>query len=112
MSLSNFQVFNDYGYRAFVNTIQQKIDLWNASTNGALILESMAFSGDVYEKAAFENLASLVGDRDPWLFYLHRLQRSIRCSVHEASKACMMNHQELDVDSHEVLIGVSIIKIG
>jgi len=65
MSLSNFQVFNDYGYRAFVNTIQQKIDLWNASTNGALILESMAFSGNVYEKAAFENLASLVGDRDP-----------------------------------------------
>jgi len=65
MSLNNFQVFNEYGYKAFVNTLQQNINLWNQATQGALMLESMAFSGDVYEKAAFENLSSLIGDRDP-----------------------------------------------
>ena len=65
MSLGNFQQFNEFGYKAFVNTIQQKIDLWNGATSGALMLSSMAFSGDVYEKAAFENLSSLVGDRNP-----------------------------------------------
>lgn len=65
MGLSAFQSFNEFGYKAFVNTIQQQIELWNGSTNGALMLQSMAFSGDVYEKAAFENLSSLVGDRDP-----------------------------------------------
>ena len=65
MSLGDFQVFNEFGYKAFVNTIQQKIDLWNGATSNALMLESMAFSGDVFEKAAFENLSSLVGDRDP-----------------------------------------------
>lgn len=65
MALGDFQLFNEFGYKAFVNTIQQKIDLWNGATQNALMLESMAFSGDVYEKAAFENLSSLVGDRDP-----------------------------------------------
>ena len=65
MALGDFQQFNEFGYKAFVNTIQQKIDLWNSATGGALMLESMAFSGDVYEKAAFENLSSLIGDRDP-----------------------------------------------
>jgi len=65
MALSNFEVFTEFGYKAFVNTLQQNIDLWNGATNGALMLKTMAFSGDVYEKAAFENIASLVGDRDP-----------------------------------------------
>ncbi len=65
MGLSAFQTFNEYGYNAFVNTIQQQINIWNSATRNALMLESMAFSGDVYEKAAFENLSSLIGDRDP-----------------------------------------------
>ena len=65
MALGDFQEFTEYGYNAFVNTIQQKTELWNGATNGALMLQSVSFAGDVYEKAAFENLASLVGDRDP-----------------------------------------------
>lgn len=65
MGLSTFQTFNEYGYKAFVNTIQQQIELWNGATRNALMLESMAFSGDIYQKAAFENLSSLIGDRDP-----------------------------------------------
>lgn len=65
MALGDFQEFTEYGYNAFVNTIQQKIELWNGATQGALMLQSIAFAGDVYEKAAFENLSSLIGDRDP-----------------------------------------------
>lgn len=65
MALGDFQVFNDYAYRAFAVTLQQNIALFNAATRGAITLDTMAVAGDKHQKAAFENLSSLVGNRDP-----------------------------------------------
>ena len=65
MALDNFQVFNDFAYRAFAVTLQQEISLFNAASRGAITMQTMAFPGDLKQKAAFENLSSLVGNRDP-----------------------------------------------
>ena len=65
MSLGDFQVFNDFAYRAFAVTLQQQVELFNAASRGALTMSTMAWAGDYKQKAAFENLASLVGNRDP-----------------------------------------------
>ena len=66
MAIGDFQQFKDHAYNAFVNTIQQQYELWNGATNNALVLTTDgAFGGDYKQKAAFESLASLVGNRDP-----------------------------------------------
>lgn len=64
MALGDFQVFNDYAYNAFMVTYQQEVNLFNQATNGAIVLASAGFAGDFHEKAQFENLASLVGNRN------------------------------------------------
>lgn len=64
MALGDFQVFNDFAYNSFVTTFQQKVDLWNAAVNNAIVMRVNGFSGDYKSKSQFENLASLVGNRD------------------------------------------------
>jgi hypothetical protein len=61
----SFQEFRDYGYNAFRNTLQQQVNIFNGATRNALGLSSMLFTGDGKDLAAFENLSSLVGNRDP-----------------------------------------------
>ncbi len=65
MALDQFQIFNGSSYNAFMNTIQQQIELWNGATRNALVMNSINFMGDKGELAAFENIAALVGNRDP-----------------------------------------------
>lgn len=65
MALGDFQVFNGSAYNAFKNTLQQEVDLFNAATKNAIMLTSVMFQGDKNELAAFESIASLVGNRDP-----------------------------------------------
>ena len=65
MALGDFQVFNGSAYNAFKNTLQQEVDLFNAATRNAIVLASVMFQGDKNELAAFESIASLVGNRDP-----------------------------------------------
>jgi hypothetical protein len=65
MALGDFQIFNDYAYRAFAVTLQGNVQLFNQGTRGAIVLDTMAFAGDLHQKAAFENLSSLVGNRNP-----------------------------------------------
>ena len=64
MALGDFQEFTDYAYQAFTSTLQQKVALFNEASRGAIVLESMAFTGDYKQKSSFENLSSLVGNRD------------------------------------------------
>jgi len=64
MSLGDFQVFNEYAYNSFVTTYQQQVNLFNGATNNAIQLRVMGFSGDYKSKSQFENLSSLVGNRD------------------------------------------------
>lgn len=65
MALGDFQEFQDYAYRAFAVTLQQQVNLFNQASRGAITLSTMAFAGDKHQKAAFESLASLVGNRNP-----------------------------------------------
>lgn len=65
MALGDFQLFNGSAYNAFKNTLQQEVDLFNAATRNAIMLTSVMFQGDKNELAAFESIASLVGNRDP-----------------------------------------------
>ena len=65
MALGDFQVFNDYAYKAFAVTLQQEINLFNAASRGAIALSTEAFAGDFNQKAQFENLSGLIGNRDP-----------------------------------------------
>lgn len=64
MALGDFQSFNDYAYNSFVVTFQQQAELFNAASNGAIQMRVDGFSGDYNSKSQFENLASLVGNRD------------------------------------------------
>ena len=65
MALGDFQVFNGSAYNAFKNTLQQEVDLFNGATRNAIMIASVMFEGDKNELAAFESIASLVGNRDP-----------------------------------------------
>lgn len=65
MALGDFQVFNGSAYNAFKNTLQQEVMLFNEATRNAIVLASVMFQGDKNELAAFESIASLVGNRDP-----------------------------------------------
>jgi len=65
MALGDFQLFNGSAYNAFKNTFQQEVELFNAATRNAITLTSTMFQGDKNELAAFESIASLVGNRDP-----------------------------------------------
>ncbi len=65
MALDSFQTFNDYAYRAFAVTLQQQVKLFNAASRDAITLSTTVWAGDQKQKASFENLASLVGNRDP-----------------------------------------------
>ena len=64
MSLGDFQSFNDFAYNSFVTTYQQNVMLFNGATNNAIQLRVAGFSGDYKSKSQFENLASLVGNRN------------------------------------------------
>ena len=64
MALGDFQSFNDFAYNSFVTTYQQQVMLFNDATNNAIQLRVMGFSGDYKSKSQFENLASLVGNRN------------------------------------------------
>lgn len=64
MALGDFQTFNEYAYNSFVTTFQQQAQLFNGASNNAIVMSVSGFSGDYKSKSTFENLASLVGNRD------------------------------------------------
>lgn len=65
MALGDFQIFQGNMRNGFINTLQQQTDIWNAVTLNALVMNSLVFTGDKNELAAFENISALVGNRDP-----------------------------------------------
>ena len=46
MALSDLQVYSEYAYTTFTETLQQQVELFNAATGGALLLSSAAHQGD------------------------------------------------------------------
>lgn len=58
MSLSNMQVFNQYLMEATAETLGQQIQKFNAASNGAIVLTSMNFEGDFFERSFYSALHS------------------------------------------------------
>lgn len=58
MALSNMQVFNQYLMDATAETLGQQINKFNAASNGAVVLTSMNFEGDFFERSFYSALHS------------------------------------------------------
>lgn len=58
MALSNMQVFNQYLMEATAETLGQQIDKFNAASNGAIVLTSMNFEGDFFDRSFYSALHS------------------------------------------------------
>lgn len=58
MALSNMQVFNQYLMEATAETLGQQIDKFNAASNGAIVLTSLNFEGDFFERSFYSALHS------------------------------------------------------
>lgn len=66
MALTDMSVFNSFMYSAATETIQQQVDLFNAATNGAIVLRSGDAVGDFDFEAMFKQISGLVGNRDAY----------------------------------------------
>lgn len=64
MGLSDFQIFNDWTYNAATEVLQQQIDLFNAATNGAIILRAGNNRGDYTDETFYALIADLVRRRN------------------------------------------------
>ena len=66
MALSDLQVFNDWVYRTSSEVLDQQVNLFNAATNGAIILRTARNVGDVSEAAFWAKIQGLVRNRNPY----------------------------------------------
>lgn len=53
MALSDLAVFSEYAYSAYTEVQRQQVDLFNAATGGAIILQGAAHQGDFSDVAFF-----------------------------------------------------------
>lgn len=53
MALSDLAVYSEYAYASFSEVLRQQIDLFNAATGGAIILQGAAHQGDFSDTAFF-----------------------------------------------------------
>ena len=56
MSLTNMKVFNQYLMDATAETLGQQIQKFNQASNGAIVLTSMAFEGDFFQRSFYAAL--------------------------------------------------------
>ena len=56
MALTNMQVFNQNLMEATIETLAQKVELFNGASNGAIALTSQGFEGDFFERSFFSAL--------------------------------------------------------
>lgn len=66
MALTNLQVFTQNAQDSFTETLRQQVDLFNAATNGGLVLRSGTMTGDFADTAFWEKLTGLVRRRDAY----------------------------------------------
>ncbi|WZB35686.1 major head protein [Enterobacteria phage FtMidnight] len=57
MALSDLAVYSEYAYSSFTEVMQQKIDLFNTATGGAIVLQGAAHQGDFSDVAFFAKIA-------------------------------------------------------
>lgn len=67
MSLNNVAVFDRYAYRTVSEIVAQQLDLFNAATNGAIILRaSNSNDGDFSDSTFWQLLSGAIRRRDPY----------------------------------------------
>lgn len=66
MALSDLAVFNEYAYEAKTEVLRQQIALFNAATNGAIVLRAGANEGDYNEAASWKKISGLVKRRNAY----------------------------------------------
>lgn len=67
MALSDLQVYNEYAYSAFTEVLDQQIELFNAASEGTILLQSASNRGDFNESAFFGKVTGgLVRRRDAY----------------------------------------------
>ena len=66
MALSDLAVYSEYAYSTMTETLQQQVDLFNAATNGAILLRSAAHQGDFSDIAFFQKIDGLIRRRNAY----------------------------------------------
>lgn len=66
MALSDLAVYSEYAYSTMTEVLQQQVDLFNASTNGAILLRSAAHQGDFSDIAFFQKIDGLIRRRNAY----------------------------------------------
>ena len=64
MAYADFKILNDFSYLTKTATLQQKVDLFNAATRGALVLQSRPVTGVFEDEVYWSEIAGLVARRD------------------------------------------------
>ena len=57
MALSDLAVYSEYAYDSFSEVLMQQIDLFNAATGGAIVLQGAAHQGDFSDAAFFAKVS-------------------------------------------------------
>jgi hypothetical protein len=66
VALSDLAVFSEQLYSTSTEVLRQQIDLFNAASNGAIVLQSAAHQGDFNEVAFFQKISGLVRRRNAY----------------------------------------------
>lgn len=66
MALSDLAVFNEQLFTTSTEILDQQVELFNAASNGGLILRAKPFAGDYSEESFFAFVSGLVRRRNPY----------------------------------------------
>jgi hypothetical protein len=64
MGLDDFQVFTDFTYTTTTEILNQQIDLFNAATNGCIVLDQVQMAGDFRDSTLYAKIQGLVRRRN------------------------------------------------
>ncbi len=60
MALSQMEVYNEYIMKATIARVAQRVDVFNAASNGAIVLSVDGFTGDVLMASSFKSISSAI----------------------------------------------------
>jgi len=66
MPLTQFQVFSQYAYTAFLELLAQNVALFNTASRGGIVLRSAANQGDFADEVFYARIAGLIRRRDAY----------------------------------------------
>lgn len=66
MALSDLAVYSEYAYSSMTEVLRQQVDLFNAASEGCIVLSSAAHQGDFSDVAFFQKIDGLVRRRNAY----------------------------------------------